>query len=396
MFQSLLRLVMGPLVRRIAGTIVALAQGVRRCARAVAAMLAMGLLASAAQAHLMVAQQGTLNLVGDGGFMVLSLPVPALRGVDDEGDGLLSAAELQAHARDIAAQLTRGVCLIGAQGELPLQGLMLQLSPAGPVHDGAANQIVAMGRFDLQGQTEGLKLRRALFGSAEAEQTQQMTISHGSDVQSLWLTPERAEAVLLPGPWASFAHHASQGLSPVLGGPDHLLFLLLVLMSGLGARQLLLVLSCFTVGHALTLAATAAGLLAVPAGVVEPAIAATIVGLALYDCWSRQRALRGAATPSPAWRMALVFGCALIHGLGLAGALGDLGLSGSNRYWSLAGFNAGIELAQIGVALTVGASVWVLRQMQGPVAVLCATRMASVVAVVAGSAWLVQRVAGGA
>ena len=75
----------------------------------------------------------------------------------------------------------------------------------------------------------------------------------------------------------------------VLGGLDHLLFLLVVLATGWAWRSALLALTCFTAGHAATLAAVALGGVTAPAHMVEPAIAATIVGMALFDRWSRQR-----------------------------------------------------------------------------------------------------------
>ena len=62
-----------------------------------------------AQAHLMAAQKGSLNLVGDAAFLALSVPVSALQGVDDDGDGALSQAELATHADAVRTQVTAGV-----------------------------------------------------------------------------------------------------------------------------------------------------------------------------------------------------------------------------------------------------------------------------------------------
>jgi hypothetical protein len=84
--------------------------------RFAAAMLLWLAALPAAQAHLMVAQHGTINIVGDGAFMVLSLPVSALRGVDDDGDGKLSMAEMRAHHGHIVAAVMREVRLADAHG----------------------------------------------------------------------------------------------------------------------------------------------------------------------------------------------------------------------------------------------------------------------------------------
>ncbi len=69
---------------------------------------------------------------------------------------------------------------------------------------------------------------------------------------------------------------------------------------------------------------------------------------------------------SNGWRLALVFGCSLIHGLGLTGAVSNLGLDPAHRLLSLAGFNLGIELAQLGVALAAGVLFWGIRRLRGP------------------------------
>ena len=92
-----------------------------------------------------------------------------------------------------------------------------------------------------------------------------------------------------------------------------------------------------------------------------------------------------------AWRLALIFGCALIHGLGLAGALASLGLDSTNRLLSLVGFNAGIEAAQLGAAAVAGALFVAIRRLRGPADLALATRLASTTAILIGSVWLAQR-----
>ena len=347
-----------------------------------------------AHAHLMVAQRGTLNLVGNGAFMVLSLPVSAFAGVDDDHDGQWSPAELGAHVASIEAQVQRGVRLLDGAQALPLQGVMLQLSPADHLAQGASNQIVVLGRFALGVRRSGLQLALSLFGTQADEQAQQITVSLGDQAQRLLLTPARNQAELLPSAWATVLDYAAQGITHVVTGPDHVLFLLVVLASGWGLRQALLALSCFTLGHAITLAASALGGLAVPASVVEPSIALTIVGMALFDRWAQHRRRAGARGLPEGIRLALVFGCALIHGLGLAGALSDLGLDAGHRLWSLAGFNIGVELAQVAVALFAAGIMVGGHSLWGAATPQRGIRLASVMAVVIGSFWFVQRVSG--
>jgi hypothetical protein len=125
----------------------------------------------------------------------------------------------------------------------------------------------------------------------------------------------------------------------------------------------------------------------VPASVVEPAIAATIVGMAVFDRWSAHRGL----THPVAIRLTLVFACALIHGLGLAGALSDLGVDGTDKVVSLVGFNVGIELGQMAVALTAALGMRGVRQLFGPIGLAKTTRLALYVSMALGTFWFFQR-----
>jgi hypothetical protein len=347
------------------------------------------LFGASVHAHLMVAQRGTLNVVGDGAYMVMSLPVSAFKGVDDDGDGMLSLAEGNAHLRELEAQVRDGVQLLGSRGALPLEGLMITLSPPDNAPTAPTAHLVVVGRYALGPAADGLSMKLMLFGTSSAEQTQEITVTRGAEKQRLILAPGREQREILPPAWDVFVDQARLGAEHVLGGIDHLLFLLVVLATGLGLRHTVLALTCFAAGHAITLAASAWGGWGAPSSVVEPAIAATIVGMVLFDRWSQRR-----PRPLPASvRLVLVFACALVHGLGLAGALTDLGLDREHLLLSLAGFNAGIEAAQLAVAvLAAGLMAGVLR-LKGPAGLALSMRLASLSAFTAGSVWLVQRVA---
>jgi hypothetical protein len=159
--------------------------------------------ASAAQAHLMVAQRGTLNFVGTGAFLVLSLPVSAFDGVDDDGDGRLSASELQAHRAAIEAAVVNRVRLADAHGLLPLQGLMLSLSPPDDAPAAPAAQLVVMGRYALPrdaAEVSGLQWVMPLFGRQPGEQALVLNVTRGAQQQTLLVRPGQAVARLLPAP----------------------------------------------------------------------------------------------------------------------------------------------------------------------------------------------------
>jgi hypothetical protein len=346
------------------------------------------------EAHLMVAQRGTLNIVGDGAFMVLSLPVSAFPGIDDDGDGKLSSAELAAHQVQIFATITREVQLTDSQGKRPLEGLMLSLSPPDDAPQAPASQLVALGRFALPAGTvdtsaldPSLRFGVNLFGKDALERNFQITVTRKPQAQVLMLTPDRAQRALLPSFWSVFKDYALLGAEHIVTGFDHLLFLLVVLSAGWGWRYVLIALTTFTVGHAITLLISVLGGVSVPASIVEPTIAVTIVAMALFDMYARRRARK----PSPWLRVGLVFGCSLVHGLGLASALTEMGLDKHHQMPSLAGFNVGIEIGQVVIAGAVALLAIMIRNLRGEPAVAQVGRLASFAAIVVGCGWFVQR-----
>ncbi|MFE6286274.1 HupE/UreJ family protein [Streptomyces sp. NPDC057877] len=131
------------------------------------------------------------------------------------------------------------------------------------------------------------------------------------------------------------------GAEHLLFGPDHLLFLLSLLIGARGLRDVVGTATAFTAAHSVTFLLAATGLVTVPGAVVEPVIAASIAVVALAGLLLRDR--RG----SDRWRLTAAFGFGLVHGLGFAGALGI----NESRSWelllSLLSFNVGIEVMQL-------------------------------------------------
>lgn len=359
-----------------------------------------------AQAHLVAAQKGTLNFVGYAAFLVLSVPVSALHRVDDDGDGLLSKAELATHADAIGKQVKAGVQLTGPTGALPLQLVMLDIESPESAPAAPASHLVVLGRYELEARgnggsvsepaaSDGLSLRFTLFGSQAGEQVEDLTVTRQKETQWLRFTADNNRKNLLPSAMVVFGEYVRSGAAHVLSGPDHMLFLLLALSAGLSLSALLGALTCFTAGHAITLSVCVLGGVSVSVQITEPAIAATIVGMAAFDIWTRRRAR---VLPSYA-RFSMVFGCALVHGLGLAGALRGLTQwpSDSTPFaLALAGFNVGIESAQIAVALMVGLIVLVLSRINGLAVWQRVVRHSSLVGLVAGTFWFIERIAHGA
>jgi hydrogenase/urease accessory protein HupE len=172
------------------------------------------------------------------------------------------------------------------------------------------------------------------------------------------------------------------GIHHILIGPDHLLFLVGLLLLGGTIRQLLLVVTSFTVAHSITLSLAALNLVKPPAHIIEPAIALSIVYVGIDNLMvGRGRDVR-------AW-IAFAFG--FIHGFGFASVLREMGLPSAALGWSLFSFNVGVEIGQLLVVMVVVSALLALRSYNE----IASRRLAfagSVAVIVAGAFWFVHRV----
>jgi hypothetical protein len=165
-------------------------------------------------------------------------------------------------------------------------------------------------------------------------------------------------------------------------GLDHILFVLGLFFLSLNWRPLLFQVTAFTLAHTVTLALGMLGILRLSPGIVEPLIAASIVYVGVENIL-----MRGL---SP-WRPAIVFAFGLLHGLGFASVLGEIGLESGRFVSGLIGFNIGVELGQLSViaiafvllALPFGRKPWWRNRIAIP---------ASAVIAAIGAYWFFERI----
>ncbi len=190
---------------------------------------------------------------------------------------------------------------------------------------------------------------------------------------------QEASAPSIPGMIAAGFRH-------ILTGLDHVLFVIGLALLGGGWKNVLKVLTAFTAAHALTLACTAMGVVHANPRLVEPLIAASIVALAVEG-------LRERRTPDQTnlkYQIAIAFGFGLVHGLGFAGGLVELGASGGPLIRNLVTFSAGIELGQL-LVLALPLTVIALAARHRPSALPRFSFAASVGLGMIGSFWLAER-----
>lgn len=159
------------------------------------------------------------------------------------------------------------------------------------------------------------------------------------------------------GAWQVLHDYVGLGLEHILLGVDHLLFVFGLLLLVNGWRALLATISAFTLAHSITLAAASLGVVNVPTSPVEITIALSILLLAIEVVQKRDTLTR-----KRPWLVAFGFG--LLHGLGFASALSDVGLPRHAVALSLFAFNVGVELGQLAVVTLAFAGFLLLRRQE--------------------------------
>jgi hypothetical protein len=172
------------------------------------------------------------------------------------------------------------------------------------------------------------------------------------------------------------------GIHHILIGPDHILFLIGLLLLGGTWLALLRIVTAFTIGHSVTLSLAALNVISPPAAVVEPAIALSIVFVGADNL------VRGNGRDLRGW-VALVFG--LVHGFGFANVLREFGLPSEALGWSLFSFNVGVEIGQLAIVLVVASVLATIRRYSDRLRYRVAFA-GSVVVIAAGTYWFVERV----
>lgn len=315
-------------------------------------------------------------------------------GLDANDDGSISWGELRA-SRDAvyAYALTRLQIAMGSR--------ICPITPTALLVDEHSDGHYAVLSFDVvcNAGPASLSIDYRLFFDLDPQHRGLLSVIREDLADAAIFSPERQSIELAldadVGMWRTLAEFGYEGLWHIWMGFDHILFLLSLLLpaalvrektawqANLNARavmwDVLAVVTAFTVAHSLTLSLTVLDYIALPSRWVESAIAGSVALAALnniYPLFVRRRA----------W---FAFGFGLIHGMGIASVLLDMGLPDSRRLLSLLGFNLGVEAGQLAVvAGALPLIAWLSRYRYYPALVM---KLGSAVIAAVAMVWLTER-----
>jgi len=259
--------------------------------------------------------------------------------VFDAQTGLVQPNALAAAASQIAAYVTTHAVILNQDGSLCQAGP----SQTSPDQDG----VVVRTRWTCNGANQELHYRSTILTAVSPSARQVVLIGGEKNPAQDLLDSERTEIAITHAPKATLleviGRYLTAGIEHIFLGYDHICFLLAIILWADRIWPVVKIVTAFTIAHSITLSLAALEIVRIPSSITEPAIAASIVYVAVENFVSRKVQTR--------WRNAFVFG--LIHGFGFASALEEFGLPRGALVPALASFNVGVEIGQIGIVAIV-------------------------------------------
>jgi hypothetical protein len=311
--------------------------------------------------------------------------IDALLPMDLDRDGSVSESEFE-ETRPVLEGFVREGVQVTFDGE-PAGATEVSIERT---EDKRGNNIEIQLRFPVRSEASLLRLRNRLLRDLPAGHRHYILLfDEGANLAGEALLDRANDVFEVPlahsaneAEARSFGDFFSLGVEHILGGYDHLLFLFALFAGGIGLASAAKIITSFTVAHSITLALATYEVIQLSPAIVEPLIALSIAYVGAENILRRNVERR--------WLVTFVFG--LIHGLGFASVLRELGIgtAAGSTLLPLMGFNLGVEAGQIGIAVVALPLIWGLTQRPQfawyfrPASSLAVTAM--------GAYWFVERV----
>jgi hydrogenase/urease accessory protein HupE len=291
-------------------------------------------------------------------------------------------ALVAAQAAPILAYIAAHVAVTGLDGTPCVPGTAVLLADG----DG----VIVRNAFSCRAVAGDIIYRSTVLTATDPGARQVVLIGEGADAPQALLDAGNTTVTLsAPAPplFSTMQRYLVTGIEHIFLGYDHIAFLVAVVLWARRLIPVIKIVTAFTIAHSITLSLAALNVVVIPSFVVEPAIAASIVFVALENFVSRDIDGR--------WRVAFAFG--LVHGFGFAGALRDVGLPAHAVVPALAAFNIGVEFGQVAIVSIVIPALIALDRIMAtdrakPVRAASLVYALSLLITVLGSYWFVARV----
>jgi hydrogenase/urease accessory protein HupE len=302
--------------------------------------------------------------------------------VFDAQKDLADPAKVVAAAAPIAAYVSAHTSVTSTDGKACMPGA------AEVVPDG--DGVIVRNTFSCGAVLGDLVYHSTVLTATDRTARQVVLIGAGENAPQALLDAAHATLTIsapAPSLRSTMQRYLVTGIEHIFLGYDHIAFLVAIVLWARRLLPVIKIVTAFTIAHSITLSLAALQIVVIPSTIVEPAIAASIMFVAVENFFSRNVDGR--------WRVTFAFG--LIHGFGFAGALQEFGLPANAIVPALAAFNIGVEIGQVAIVSIVVPALIVLDRLFAadrakPVRAASLVYALSALITVLGGYWLVTRV----
>jgi hydrogenase/urease accessory protein HupE len=302
--------------------------------------------------------------------------------VFDEQKGLVDTAKVAESAAAIAAYVGAHVAVTGADGTPCIAGA--------PQVTTEEDGVITRNTYSCAKVAGNLVYHSTVLTASNSSARQVVLIGAGPDAAQALLDNTNTTLTLSVPPPSLFSvmeRYLVTGIEHIFLGYDHIAFLIAIVLWARRLLPVIKIVTAFTLAHSITLSLAALQIVVIPSTIVEPAIAASIVFVAVENFFSRDIDGR--------WKVTFAFG--LIHGFGFASALQEFGLPAHAVVPALAAFNIGVEIGQVAIVSIVAPVLDVFDRLFAadrtkPVRAAALVYALSALITVLGSYWFLTRV----
>jgi hydrogenase/urease accessory protein HupE len=257
--------------------------------------------------------------------------------VFDEQSGLVDRGRLSRSSAPIAAYIMTHAVIQGIDGT-PCTASPVEVTPD---QDGVVASLI----WSCKEVRGDLVYRSKVLIDVDRAAKQIVLIGSGPNASQTLLDASQTDVRLAAAP--TLVHvverYVKAGIEHIFLGYDHIAFLIAIVLWARRLWPVIKIVTAFTVAHSITLSLAALQIVVIPSAIIEPAIAASIVYVAVENFFSRNIDKR--------WHDTFAFG--LIHGFGFASALQEFGLPREALLPALGAFNLGVEIGQVAIVCLV-------------------------------------------
>lgn len=302
--------------------------------------------------------------------------------VFDAQDDAVDPARVAASAATIIAYIDSHLAVTGRKGQA--------CAADAPVLVADGDGVIFRNRYSCRDIPGDIVYRSTVLTEKDPTARQIVLVGAGKNEQQALLDATNSTITLsapAPALLSTMQRYLVTGIEHIFLGYDHIAFLVAVVLWARRLVPVIKIVTAFTVAHSITLSLAALDIVVVPSAIVEPAIAASILFVAVENFFSRDIENR--------WQITFVFG--LVHGFGFAGALREVGLPSNAIAPALAAFNIGVEIGQVAIVaivvpLLVALDLLMAADRKKPVRAAALVYTLSLAISLLGSYWLITRV----